>query len=63
LKGCSQKKAFEHEGQARREAHKAGAKRVYICEFCGLWHMTNAEQKQSKGGDDQWEQGQQENGE
>jgi len=38
---CGRKKnAYEHEGQARREAHKRGLS-TYQCHYCQKWHLTS----------------------
>lgn len=40
-KTCGRKQlAFEHGGQARREAHKRGM-RSYVCKYCGKYHLTS----------------------
>ena len=40
-KGCTQKRAYKHKGQARRESHKAGSGDVYLCKHCEHWHITS----------------------
>jgi hypothetical protein len=39
-RGCTDKRVYKHEGQARREAHKRNF-REYKCKYCGFWHLTS----------------------
>lgn len=37
---CTQKRRYDHEGQARREAHQRGLA-YYKCTVCDGWHLTS----------------------
>lgn len=44
-RACGRKRLrYEHEGQARREAHKRNMI-AYKCEFCGKWHLATKKNK------------------
>lgn len=39
-RSCSEKRKYDHEGQANREAFKQHM-RAYKCKYCSGWHLTS----------------------
>ena len=43
-RSCESKRRFEHEGDARRKAHRSGQV-AYLCMHCDGWHLTTSKER------------------